>query len=325
MKPLVSIIIPVYNAEAYLRETIASALAQTYPNKEIIIVNDGSTDSSINIAREFNSDIIKLIDQDKKGASAARNAGLRIAKGNYIQFLDADDLLSEDKISAQVHVLNGSPDHLAQCHTVYFRDTEDPYTATTTSEWYNTGSDDPVDFLTKLYAPADILPGYGGMIQPNAWLVPRSIITEAGYWNESLSVDDDGEFFCRIILASKGILYASEGINYYRQHIQHKSLSAFLLAKGYRSMLTATDIKYQYLSEKSNDKILVNKIFAAHYWRIGVNSFPQFISLSNQAIKKAKELGIKNKKYNGGPIAIYLSKIFGWRLLRILTYLRYKV
>ncbi len=324
MNPLVSIIIPVYNAESHLRETINSALSQTYPNKEIIIVNDGSTDNSVNIAREFNSDIVKLINQEKKGASAARNAGLRTANGDYVQFLDADDLLSADKISAQVSVLNGSDGNLALCSTVYFNDAEDPYIINQTVEWYDVGSDDVVDFLTKLYTPAYILPGYGGMIQPNAWLVPRNLINKAGYWNESLSVDDDGEFFCRMILASKGIVFAPEGVNYYRKHTHRKNLSAGLTKTGYRSMLAALGLKYQQLRKQSDNKILDN-IFAAHYCEIGINAYPQFKAISNEALKTANKLGVKGHRYKGGPVSTFLSLIFGWRFIRILTYLRYRI
>src|SRR5580698_4662849 len=99
MPPLVSIIIPSYNSENHLAETIKSALSQTWVNKEIIIIDDGSTDSSVQIAKGFESNV-KVLVQKNKGASAARNAGLKEAKGDYIQFLDSDDLLSPDKIEA---------------------------------------------------------------------------------------------------------------------------------------------------------------------------------------------------------------------------------
>jgi glycosyltransferase involved in cell wall biosynthesis len=85
--PLVSIIIPVYNAASFINETINSALQQTWPNKEIIIVDDGSTDDSLILAKKFEGDIVKIFSQQNKGASAARNKGLAEAKGDYIQFL----------------------------------------------------------------------------------------------------------------------------------------------------------------------------------------------------------------------------------------------
>ncbi len=127
MQPLVSIIIPFYNAERYLSATLQSAIDQTWNNKEIIVVDDGSTDRSIELITNFKSDKVKLYQQQNKGAAAARNLGLSHAKGEYVQFLDADDLLSKDKIEKQVLALQNHPDQVAVCSTVHFKDDEDPY------------------------------------------------------------------------------------------------------------------------------------------------------------------------------------------------------
>ena len=123
--PLVSIIIPVFNSEKYIGATIASAVEQTWPNKEIIVVDDGSTDKSLEIAEKLKDSFIKVFSQENKGASVARNKGLKEAKGEYIQFLDADDLLSPDKIEGQLNALKGSITHLALCKTKYFYDGEE--------------------------------------------------------------------------------------------------------------------------------------------------------------------------------------------------------
>lgn len=95
--PKISIIIPVYNTEQYLRAAVESVINQTYENKEIILVDDGSTDSSPKICDEYGSQYsyIKVIHQDNAGLSAARNAGITISKGEYIAFLDSDDEYGE--------------------------------------------------------------------------------------------------------------------------------------------------------------------------------------------------------------------------------------
>src|SRR5215470_4845923 len=102
---MVSIIIPCFNAERWLAETLRSALAQSGINREIILVDDGSTDQSREIAAQFTAQGVHVIDQANRGASAARNAGLRAAKGKWIQFLDADDLLGPEKLARQVAAL----------------------------------------------------------------------------------------------------------------------------------------------------------------------------------------------------------------------------
>ena len=118
--PLVSIIIPVYNSEKYLAETITSAISQTWNNKEIIIIDDGSTDNSLTIAESFANEHIKIFSQPNKGASAARNKGLHEAKGDYIQFLDGDDLLMPNKIEVQLAQIAGKPSKLATCPVADF-------------------------------------------------------------------------------------------------------------------------------------------------------------------------------------------------------------
>jgi glycosyltransferase involved in cell wall biosynthesis len=102
--PLVSILIPCYNAASWLAETLESALAQTWPHKEIIVVDDGSTDDSAGIARAFVQHGMRLIPQPNRGASAARNAALAAPRGDYFQFLDADDLLAPDKLARQMQL-----------------------------------------------------------------------------------------------------------------------------------------------------------------------------------------------------------------------------
>ena len=91
--PMVSVIIPVYNAEAYLEECLDSVVNQTLKNIEIICVNDGSTDNSLDILKEYQEkdDRVIIINQENQGAGVARNQGIKVAKGNYLSILDADD------------------------------------------------------------------------------------------------------------------------------------------------------------------------------------------------------------------------------------------
>jgi glycosyltransferase involved in cell wall biosynthesis len=91
MKQKVSVILPVYNVERYIKKCIQSVLDQSYSNFELLIIDDGTTDSSIEIAKEFNDNRISIISKKNEGVSVARNHGLKLAKGQYIYFLDSDD------------------------------------------------------------------------------------------------------------------------------------------------------------------------------------------------------------------------------------------
>jgi glycosyltransferase involved in cell wall biosynthesis len=104
MSELVSILVPAYNSERWLAATLQSALDQTWPQVEIIVVDDGSRDGTLAVARTFERRNVKVVTQPNQGAPAARNHALTLAQGTYIQWLDADDLLHPNKISAQMQV-----------------------------------------------------------------------------------------------------------------------------------------------------------------------------------------------------------------------------
>ena len=112
--PTVSVIIPSYNRETLIGETIANLLAQTQPPDEIIVVDDGSTDNSMAVIRAF-GDKVKLIQQPNQGPGAARNAGLKMATGELVQFQDSDDLFSLNKIEAQSKLLERTGADIVFC------------------------------------------------------------------------------------------------------------------------------------------------------------------------------------------------------------------
>ena len=171
MTPLVSIIIPVYNAAPWLAETIMSALAQTWPQREIIVVDDGSTDNSLAIARGFERSGVTVVTQPNRGASAARNHGLRLAAGDFIQFLDADDILAPEKLERQIARLATLPaGRVASGSWARFVTTPAEGVFSPEPAWRDlTG----VEFLLLHYRE-------GWMMPPIAWLTPRALVEIAG-------------------------------------------------------------------------------------------------------------------------------------------------
>jgi len=120
--PLVSIIVPAYNAEQYIAETIRSVIDQTFQGWELLIVNDGSTDKTAEISASFGDERIHVIQQPNSGVSAARNAGLEKAAGKYVTFLDADDVLPSRSLGLRVAILEDQPDIDAVHGIVSIRD-----------------------------------------------------------------------------------------------------------------------------------------------------------------------------------------------------------
>jgi glycosyltransferase involved in cell wall biosynthesis len=209
MSQLVSILIPAYNAEKWIGDTIRSASSQTWSRKEIIVVDDGSRDKTLEIARCFESRYVKVISQENRGASAARNKALIYAQGDYIQWLDADDILDGDKISVQMRCADVG----LTCRTLFSSSFGTFYWRTQKAQFvpnalWQTLS--PVEWLLRRFR--DNL-----WLFPAAWLVSRHLTEKVGPWNENLSLDDDGEYFCRLVAASENVKFVPEARSYYRQ------------------------------------------------------------------------------------------------------------
>src|SRR5260221_5780929 len=196
MKPLVSILIPAYNAEEWIADTLRSAVSQTWPRKEIIVVDDGSTDQTAATASRFASNGVRVITVKNQGAAAARNHALQLSQGNYIQWLDADDLLAPDKIERQLAALGEVEDKrgLLSSPWAYFNYRPERAHFVPTSLWHDLS---PVEWLLRKM-------GENLHMQTATWLTSRELAEAAGPWDTRLISDDDGEYYCRALLASNG-------------------------------------------------------------------------------------------------------------------------
>lgn len=207
-KPLVSILIPAHNVQNWISDTLRSAIAQTWEPKEIIVVDDGSTDQTVEVARRFEAQGVRVVSQKNQGAAAARNTAFSLSKGDYIQWLDADDLLAPDKISRQMEpVLEGLSKRTLLSSSFgkfmyrWYRTQFIP-----TSLWHDLS---PVEWLTRKL-------GENLYMQTATWLVSRELTEVSGPWDTRLLGDDDGEYFCRVLLASDGVRFVPEAKTYYR-------------------------------------------------------------------------------------------------------------
>jgi len=180
--PLVSIIIPAYNAEQYLSQSLESALNQSYQDLEVIVVDDGSTDKSVAIAQEYGSRV-KLFQQRNLGAATARNCGVKLSKGQWIAFLDSDDIWAASKIERQL-------DHCGDLSWSH-------------SDWFFIGHNQ--DGTIK---GSDRAPKFGGdvlsklivdnFIGTSTVMVRREVFLEVGGFDDSLRALQDWDLWLRI-------------------------------------------------------------------------------------------------------------------------------
>lgn len=311
--PLVSILIPCYNAAPWLGETLESALAQTWPNKEIILVDDGSTDDSLGIARRFAERGVRIISQPNAGASAARNHAIRKARGAFFQFLDADDLISPDKLAAQLTLLaTRSPGMVASC--AWGRFSTDPAVARFVDE-----------AVFRDFRSADflVLAGEtGAMMHPAAWLVPHDVAEKAGPWDESLSLNDDGEYFSRVLLASSGIAFCPDAgaRSYYRSGLGD-SLSQRRSDRARRSQFRSIELITEHL-RAAEDSPRTRHACARAYVRFIHDFFPSPSELIHQAEDRANALGgLALTAPPMGAKTAALARVVGWKNVRRLKYL----
>jgi glycosyltransferase involved in cell wall biosynthesis len=197
LKPLVSILIPAYNAERWIADTLQSAIAQTWPRKEIIVVDDGSTDRTYEVARRFASkEVAVVLSRENRGIGPTENAAFQHSRGDYFQWLDADDVLPPDKIERQLaslqegdskRILLSSP-----WASFYYRTRHARFVHNSLCEDLS-----PVEWLLRKL-DEDV------HMQTATWLVSRELTEAAGPWDETLKYDQDGEYFARVLLASEG-------------------------------------------------------------------------------------------------------------------------
>jgi glycosyltransferase involved in cell wall biosynthesis len=209
MEPLVSILIPAYNSQEWLAPTIESALAQTWRKKEIIVVDDGSKDRTLAIAKSFGAKGVKVIGQANQGAAAARNSAFAACQGDYIQWLDADDVLAPDKIEAQIRAIDAraTPFTLLSGAWGYFIYRTRKARFVPSPLWHDLT---PVDWLLRKM-------GSNLHMQTDNWLVSRELTVATGPWDTRLWRDNDGEYFSRMIIRTDGIRFVPAARSYYRQ------------------------------------------------------------------------------------------------------------
>jgi len=198
-QPLVSIIIPTYNTARYLEEAVNSALGQTYKNKEIIVVDDGSTDNTREILDVYiRKGVIKYIYQKNKGLAGARNTGIMSARGEYVALLDADDLFKLDKVEKQLRYLNNCPDcDFCYCDVLLFQDNR-PNKFFRYDYKYYSGS--IFKYLLRQ-----------NFINPSTLFFHRkNIIDKFGLFNESLRRVEDLEYYLRVSLAGAKFCFLDE-------------------------------------------------------------------------------------------------------------------
>jgi len=213
-EPLVSVIMPAYNARQYITESIESVIAQTYTNWELIIVDDDSTDDTASIIKEFSQQDprIKYLYQDRGRQGKARNKAIKNSNGDYIAFLDADDLWEQSKLEVQIDAIENSPD-ITLLFTQGFILQPDGDSIPMDVKVQNWSFQNDIDlFITQNQIP--IL----------SVLVKKQAIIDAGYFSEDLAIQNAEDYHLWIkLLKQTTFLSIPNRLFYYRVHEQQST------------------------------------------------------------------------------------------------------
>ncbi len=311
MENLVSVIIPCFNKEKWLEQAINSCLEQTYPEIEIIVIDDGSTDKSLEIIKSYGEKIIWETGQNR-GANYARNRGFTLSNGSYIQYLDADDYFLPDKIAQQIYYMEQTGADVVyndEKHIIYLPNGE---SYSTNIKLDGLGEDFLELFLScKVY------------IQTANPLFRRKIIADSGGWDETLKAAQDIDFFRSVAMNGAKFIYQPGCYLVYRKY-ESKDRITCNLANVWNYRLLATEKTEKKLIQLDKFSIRYKKALAYFYCTIALFgcihlNYRQYLVV----LKKIKTLdpafnADSSMLKNGGIIYIILNRIFGFFLAGVI-------
>lgn len=221
----ISVIMPVYNAEQYLGESIKSVLNQSWQNWELIIVNDGSSDQSQGIIDSFTDERIKRVNQDNQGVSSARNKGMKLSEGNFLCFLDADDVFTKDSLKSRMEIFKASNEIKFVDGSV---DVYDSQLNELQKSWKPTFRGEPFEDLINLSGKTFFGP---------SWMIRRSAI-DGIQLNDSMSHAEDLLFYIEAARNGGKYDFTEEVILKYRSGNESAMKNLKGLEKGYEILIS---------------------------------------------------------------------------------------
>jgi glycosyltransferase involved in cell wall biosynthesis len=251
MNPSVSVIMPSLNVEDYIADAIHSLQSQDISNWELIVIDNGSTDHTIDVVRQFQDERIILIQESRKGISMARNAGIRVAKGEFLCFLDADDKLPPTSLSSRVNYLSQHPEYSFCDGVVTISDESYNYVLST----YQPHIEGEVHMEMALFQPKC----FSGV----TWMIRRSIMDNL-LFPEDWQVMEDRIFFFQ--LSEKGKYGHIDQLVYEIRRRHNSSMSATtVMEKHYKRFMKEVQQKVLSAEQQKNEERTFHSIFLKTY------------------------------------------------------------
>jgi glycosyltransferase involved in cell wall biosynthesis len=309
MIPLVSIIIPCYNAEKWIDKCIDSALSQTYRPIEVIVIDDGSTDNSLAIIKKYGNKI-RWVSYDNGGPSVARNRGIKLSRGKYIQFIDADDYISSAKVKEHLEFLETSNADIVYgdwCNQYHKADG-----SVELSDYKINELTDDMLYYTIAY----------NKIHSGSCLYKRECIEKILGFDESLRIAEDYDFFIRLALTEVKFSYQAGCHYFYRRYnaITTSEGQGIEFPKSVELVLNRVTLT---LEEKGLLTSNYRHAIACHYFTVAKKYLMLKESIaSDHCYKKCKSLSDNHHfEPDGDSQFEKIYRLFGWGITSKLLYL----
>ena len=303
-EPLVSIIIPAYNAERFLGDALQSVLSQTWKRTEVIVIDDGSTDRTLQVAESFKSARVNVLTGHHCGQPSAANRGFLLSRGDLIKFFDADDVLSPNFVELQATRLQGQSDVVATA--TYRRFYESPAEAGLPCEIIRADLHG-LDWLVQAF-------GSDSMLGLPLWLIPRSVLNRSGLWDERLSLEADYEFITRVLLHVKEVRFTPGATYYYRCGVPESLSQQATLEMVESAALSVTLITQHLLG--ADDSPSMRRLCANLFQGFIYTHYPEQPELAARIALRVRDLGGSDLAPAGPPGFQVLRRLIGWRFAR---------
>jgi glycosyltransferase involved in cell wall biosynthesis len=302
---LVSVLIPAFNAESWIGQTIESALIQTWGEIEVIVVDDGSTDNTLEIIRSISDGRVRVVSQENRGPCAAYNAALRLARGDFIQYLDADDLLAPDKIETQIRRLREEPEGTiaSSAWSRFYNDDLSTADFTPGPDWRD--YEPATDWLVQAWSGRGTIPNF-------AWLTPRAMSDAAGFWDESVRINLDGEYFSRVLVQAKKIAFCPDARGYYRSGLESSNSKPRSVKKLYA--LYNTTVLCERTLLRHLDTAETRRACAGLWQQFLFTAYPRVPALTRLAESRIAAFGGVFRQPNGGRLFRIVRDTLGWKV-----------
>lgn len=305
---MISVIIPLYNKANYIAKTVSSVLKQNFKEFELLVVNDGSKDNSLDIVSEIKDERLKIIDQKNSGVSTARNNGVKAATHDFVAFLDADDWWDENHLNEMASLIKKYPD--AAIFAAKYSQVKNNQIKEALIGVEDNFDEGYINYF-QTYSKTMWMPLY-----PSCVIIKKSVYNEVGGFKPNLKLGEDFDLWARIACEHK-VAYKNKSLVYYNQdvEVENRGVNPKRFYKPNENFIFNLGYLEEYEEKNDDLKLLLDKLKCENLFRYYL--VKKYITEVNSIIKKIE--------FRNLPFIYYYKYNYPFFLVKFLFLLRKKI